>query len=339
MCRRVFAVLLALALAAPVAAPRAHGARTYVSSVGPIAMTVADADRSAAFYSDVLGFEKVSETEVVVSRGIGCTGSPSPGCASCSCGWATSASSSWNSSLPADGRFPRTRAAMTAGSSMSRSLSARWTVRMRSCKAPASYTFRPAHSGSPDWNPKAGGIRAFYFKDPDGHVLEILWFPPGKGATKWRRTDALFLGIDHTAIVVGDTARSLRCYCDTLGLVVAGESENWGPEQERLNDVVGARLRITTLRAAEGPGIEMLEYLSPRDGRPGSDDTGANDLVHWHTGLVTPDAAGLERALRGSVCGAAAASTVIVPAGHDMGFTRAFLARDPDAHALQVTQR
>src|SRR5262249_21282773 len=61
MCLRVFAVLLALALAAPVAAP---GARSYVVSVGPIAMTVADADRSAAFYGDVLGFEKVGDTEV-----------------------------------------------------------------------------------------------------------------------------------------------------------------------------------------------------------------------------------------------------------------------------------
>src|SRR5262249_38354332 len=33
----------------------------------------------------------------------------------------------------------------------------------------------------PDWNPGAGGIKAFYFRDPDGHFLEILSFPPGKG--------------------------------------------------------------------------------------------------------------------------------------------------------------
>jgi catechol 2,3-dioxygenase-like lactoylglutathione lyase family enzyme len=33
----------------------------------------------------------------------------------------------------------------------------------------------------PDWNPNAGGIEALYFKDPDGHTLEILAFPPGIG--------------------------------------------------------------------------------------------------------------------------------------------------------------
>src|SRR5687768_16346094 len=32
-----------------------------------------------------------------------------------------------------------------------------------------------------DWNPNAGGISAYYFRDPDGHFLEILAFPPGKG--------------------------------------------------------------------------------------------------------------------------------------------------------------
>jgi catechol 2,3-dioxygenase-like lactoylglutathione lyase family enzyme len=36
----------------------------------------------------------------------------------------------------------------------------------------------------PDWNPNAGGIKAFYFKDPDGHNLEILEFPPDKGAAR-----------------------------------------------------------------------------------------------------------------------------------------------------------
>src|SRR5258708_4546900 len=50
----------------------------------------------------------------------------------------------------------------------------------------------------PEWNKNAAGISAFYFKDPDEHPVEILHFPAGKGAEKWYKpTDKLFLGIDH----------------------------------------------------------------------------------------------------------------------------------------------
>jgi catechol-2,3-dioxygenase len=77
---------------------------------------------------------------------------------------------------------------------------------------------------------KAAGIQAFYFKDPDGHPLEILRFPPDKGDAKWHLpTEKLFLGIDHTAIVVRNTEDSLKFYRDVLGLTVVGESENYGP--------------------------------------------------------------------------------------------------------------
>src|SRR5205085_1572299 len=127
----------------------------------------------------------------------------------------------------------------------------------------------PGPQRLPDSNPNAGGIRAFYFRDPDGHALEALAFPPDKGNPKWRQTTGkLFLGIDHTAIVISETEASVSFYRDVLGMQVVGESENYGPEQERLNNVFGVRLRITAVRADSGPGIEFLEYLTPRDGRP-----------------------------------------------------------------------
>ena len=110
---------------------------------------------------------------------------------------------------------------------------------------------------------------------------------PAKGLDKWQRADRLFLGIDHTAIVVDDTDRTLRFYRDGLRMKVVGGSENYDIEQEHLNNVFGARLRITTLRAAEGPGVELLEYLAPRDGRPAPLDLRANDVAHWQTTLVT----------------------------------------------------
>lgn len=191
----------------------------------------------------------------------------------------------------------------------------------------------------PDWNPNAGGIEAFYFRDPDGHVLEIIWFPPGKGDSRWQQpTDRLFLGIDHTAIGVSDTEASLAFYRDILGLQIAGESENYGPEQERLNAVFGARLRITALRAAEGPGIEFLEYLTPRDGRPMPLDERANDVMHWQTTLVATDAAQVAQAVQMAKLPFISPG-VVETNDRALGFRRAFLVRDPDGHVMQVVER
>lgn len=185
----------------------------------------------------------------------------------------------------------------------------------------------------PAWNPNAGGIRAFYFRDPDGHSLEILQFPPGKGAAKWQRKDRLFLGIDHTAIVVSDTDASLRYYRDALGLQVAGNSENYGPEQERLNNVFGARLRITALRAQDGVGIEFLEYLAPRTGRPMPVDTQANDLWHWQVD-ASGDVGAVDRAVREGHYAYVSPGPVRL----DAPAADVLLVRDPDGHALMVTQ-
>jgi catechol 2,3-dioxygenase-like lactoylglutathione lyase family enzyme len=191
----------------------------------------------------------------------------------------------------------------------------------------------------PDWNPNAGGIRAFYFKDPDGHALEILQFPPGKGDPKWRRAgDTLFLGIDHTAIVVADTDVSLKLYGDALGLSVVGESENYGTEQEHLNNVFGARLRITALRAPAGPGIEFLEYLAPRDGRPAPVDTRANDLWHWQIRLATRNGDAAVQNLRLGRAAFVSPGIIAVPDGR-LGFGKGVLARDPDGHAVQLVEK
>ena len=157
----------------------------------------------------------------------------------------------------------------------------------------------PGPQRLPAWNPNAGGISAFYFRDPDGNHLEVLQFPPGKGDPKWRRgSDRLFLGIDHTAIVVGDTDVSLRFYRDALGMHVAGASENYGGEQERLNNVFGARLRITALRALGGPGVELLEYLAPRTGRPMPVDTQANDDWYWQVNTTASVAGRAQQIVR-----------------------------------------
>src|ERR1700683_2012939 len=61
--------------------------------------------------------------------------------------------------------------------------------------------WRPISEGGPQLLPPCkGGVRAFKFRDPDGHPLELIWFPPGQRRSEWhkRASDAPFLGIDHT---------------------------------------------------------------------------------------------------------------------------------------------
>jgi catechol 2,3-dioxygenase-like lactoylglutathione lyase family enzyme len=191
----------------------------------------------------------------------------------------------------------------------------------------------------PDWNKNAAGISAFYFKDPDGHPIEVLQFPPDKGADKWHQAAGkLFLGIDHTAIVVGDTDASIRFYRDVLGMHVAGESENYGTEQEHLNNVFGAHLRITALRATIGPGIELLDYLAPRNGRPFPEDEHANDLVHRQTVLVTKSAEQAARELTGARANFVS-SGLIANQNKELGFKAAFVVRDPDGHAIEIEEK
>ena len=314
-------------------APRA-AEQAVVRTVGPIGMTVADADRSIAFYSQVLGFEKSSDVEVwgteyeqlqgvfgirmrVVRMRLGDESLE-----------LTEYLTPKGRSMPPDSRsndrwFQHVAIIV---SDMDRAY-----ARLREHRVQHA---SPAPQRLPDWNPKAGGIRAFYFRDPDGHFLEVLWFPAGKGDAKWHRpTERLFLGIDHTAIVVADTEASLRFYRDTFGLAVAGESENYGPEQERLNNVFGARLRITTLRAPGGPGVELLEYLAPRDGRPTPADLKASDLAHWQIRLVVADPGGLLRSVRQGQGSMVSPGAVAIP-DERIGLRRGALVRDPDGHAL-----
>ncbi len=208
-------------------------------------------------------------------------------------------------------------------------------ARLRAAKA------RHASTGPqllPATIPNAAGIRAFYFRDPDGHPLEVLQFPPDKGDPKWHAAgDRLFLGIDHTAIVVADTRASLAFYRDVLGFRVAGESMNFGTEQEHLNNVQGARLHITGLRAPAGPGVEFLEYLSPRDGRPYPADERPNDLVHWQTTVLVPDVGAAAEAVRRGKFRLVSTAPVELP-DTALGFHRGILVRDPDGHAIQLVE-
>jgi MIP family channel proteins len=335
--RRRVAIALLVATLVVARLPHRAGAQEAraIAAVAEVSMTVADADRSIAFYSEVLDFAKVGDVEVwgsdyehlqglfgvrmrVVDMRLGSEhiqlveyltppGRPIP-----------------IDSRSNDRWFQHVAIIV---SDMQRAFARLRNHRVRFAS--------PAPQTLPDWNPNAGGISAFYFKDPDGHPLEVLHFPPGKGQPRWQATDHLFLGIDHTAIVVADTDASLHFYRDILGMRVAGNSDNYGVEQEHLNNVFAARLLITALRAASGPGIELLEYLSPTDGRPMPNDQRASDIAHWETTLRSDDVAAAAAALRAAH--ASFVSPGVVELGAPtLGFDRAFLARDPDGHVIRI---
>lgn len=193
----------------------------------------------------------------------------------------------------------------------------------------------PSPQRLPDWNENAGGIEAFYFRDPDGNHLELLEFPAEKGDSRWHLpTDRLFLGIDHTAIVVRDTEEALRFYRDGLGMAVRGGSENYGIEQERLNNVFGARLKITSVSASSGPAIEFLEYLSPGTGRPMPADTRANDLWHWHIRLRSDSLDSLSKRIAAQ--GGSFVSPGVIAMPQAAQFRNALHARGPTGHAVLI---
>jgi catechol 2,3-dioxygenase-like lactoylglutathione lyase family enzyme len=318
--------------------PSSRHPTPVVEAVAAVGMTVSDMDRSIKFYMQVLSFEKISDTEVwgsdyehlqgvfglrmrVVRMRLGNEAIE-----------LTEYLTPKGRPFPSDSRgndhwFQHIAIIV---SDMEKAYD--W---LRKNKVQHAST---GPQRLPDWNPNAGGIKAFYFRDPDGHFLEILWFPPGKGDPRWRQsTDKLFLGIDHTAIVVSDTEASLKFYRDTLGMKITGESENHGMEQEHLNNVFGARLRITSLRAAFGPGIEFLEYLAPRDGRPLPTDEKANDLVHWQTHLVTANAESVFQQLRTDAHSFISPGVIFLQEPR-LGFKKAILVRDPDGHAMQIIE-
>ncbi|MFN7947708.1 MAG: VOC family protein [Blastocatellia bacterium] len=338
--RRTLRLLL---LAALLHGLLAISAVAQVTAIDAIGITVSDLDRSVEFFTRVLSFEKVSEVEVAGSEYEHLQGlfGVRMRIARLKLGSEfielTEYLAPKGRPIPPDSKSNDHWFQHVAIITSDLERAYQWLRKNRVTHASS------GPQRLPDWNKNAGGIKAFYFKDPDGHALEILQFPPDKGNPKWQRLaqdnpDRMFLGIDHTAIVVSDTDASLKFYRDVLGLKVAGESENYGTEQEHLNNVFGARLRITAVRAAEGPGIEFLEYLAPRTGRAYPADAAANDLLHWQTKLVTRDVSATERRVIAGRYALLSSGVVAIPEG-ETGFRKSFLVRDPDGHAMQLIEK
>lgn len=306
-------------------------------NVSVVGMTVSDMDEAVQFYADVLTFEKISDTEVlgrevellqgvfgvrmrVVQMRLGSEVIE-----------LTQYLTPQGRPIPVDSRsndlwFQHIAIVV---SDMDPAYE-----RLRDFKVQYVST---APQRLPEYIP-AAGVEAFYFRDPDGHNLELIHFPEGKGDPRWQEsTENLFLGIDHTAIGVADTATSLAFYRDLLGLEVASENFHYGPEQEHLNNVFGARLRISSLTTGSGIGVEFLDYLSPTTGRPYPEDSQPNDLWHWEITMVVKDAEAAASQLQQAGVPFISSGLVELPDA-ELGFRKGFLVRDPNGHAVRIVE-
>ena len=180
--------------------------------------------------------------------------------------------------------------------------------------------------------PATGSVTAYKFRDPEGHPLELSFFPPAAAAPAWRdrATGAVFLGVDHSAIAVADADASAAFYV-SLGLRVAARQVNSGPTQARLDGLAGAEVEIVSLAfAGGGPHLELLAYRRPH-GRGGMGELQANDIAATRLVLDVeglPELIGrLETGQRRFV------SKGIVDLE---GGVRAALIRDPDGHLLEL---
>ena len=147
-------------------------------------------------------------------------------------------------------------------------------------------TISEAPQRLPEWNRDSAGIEALYFRDPEGHPLELIRFPPGKGKAVWHQeSEELFQGVDHTAIVVSSALRSVEFYQRQFGFIPTAATLNRGPEQERLANLDRACVHVISLPGRGQMGLELLEYLQPTDGRAAPDDTTPDDLW-WSRTIV-----------------------------------------------------
>jgi len=310
---------------------------SVVVAVDSIGMTVSDMDRSVAFYSDVLAFKPISDVEVdgleydhlwgifgvrarVVRMQLGeqqlelieflappdMRSIPVP-------------------SYSNDLWFQHFAIVV-------RDMEAAWAQLRKHHVRQIS----PRPQTIPISNPAAAGIKAIKFRHPDGHNLELLWFPEGTGNPIWKTPGSdVFLGIDHTAMTVRSTENSIKFYRDLLSMTVAGGTLNMGAEQEHLDSLPGARARVTGMATKIGPpGVEFLEYELPTAGRPFPIDSHPTDLSHWQTTLVVLDVEAAAATLRGTA--QFVSSAVVTLPDKALGFTKGFQVRDPDGHAIQI---
>ncbi|MDP4006851.1 VOC family protein [Methylobacterium sp. NEAU K] len=187
----------------------------------------------------------------------------------------------------------------------------------------------PISRGGPQALPAtSGGVTAYKFRDPDGHPLELIVFPDGPPAERWRNAPGLFLGIDHSAITVTDLDAALAFLTGPLGLTEAQRGLNQGPEQARLDGLDDPLVDVIALEPqAPAPHVELLHYRRPASRRPSRAPFGPDDRASTRFVFTVAEPARLARDLAAAGLAARAAADgsaayAVGPDGHGFLFLR-----------------
>ena len=141
------------------------------------------------------------------------------------------------------------------------------------------------------------------------------------------------LGIDHSAIVVSNSAASVAFY-QRLGFTLAAHSLNHGTEQEKLDAISGVEVDVTRLHHAgmdAPPQLELLCYRSPPARATSIVDRSSNDIAT--TRLLLDAGPGIKLAPILASLDMRLVSDGAVAVGNGR---QAVLLRDPDAHHLML---
>lgn len=194
----------------------------------------------------------------------------------------------------------------------------------------------PISTAGPQPLPESsGGVTAFKFRDPEGHPLELIAFPPSRTPKVWQASRGAdpCLGIDHSAIVVSSSAASVAFY-QRLGFTRAAGSFNHGIEQERLDAIPGVAVEVSALQHAgtdAPPHLELLCYRSPPGGQSSMPVRRSNDVATTRLLLDAGSGHALEPIPDGLGMRLLSDGAVVVGGGR-----QAVLLHDPDGHHLML---
>lgn len=310
---------------------------TTIQAIHTIAMTVADADRSQGFYIQALGFKLVSDVtfEIDSYDRLACA-TPSP---------VRIVTLQLGDEFVELIEFIDLDSQPIPADSQSNDL---WFQHMaivvsdmdRAYEHLQAFPIEPISEGPqtiPANNPMAGGVRAFKFRDPDRHGVELIWFPEDKGKAKWHHHNGdLFLGIDHSAIAIASSQESLAFYRDLLGMEVADSGINEGATQAALDNLSVAEVHIDALQPAKSSmGIELLDYVQPGTGRCIPNDWQMSDLAHRHLILEVDNLQTVVESLEQQKSDMTCSYIVdFVDFAQPYRFERGCLVKDPNGNAL-----